>query len=261
MARIDQEESSAPHHPFLFFGLLILFSLPFWLLGALANAEILPRLPVSAIMVICPVAAATFLVFRANGLSAVASFLRRVADWRRMRRWTWLVALGTMPVVMILSAAMLTAMGEKLPTPEVTLVQTLSLFLLFFVAAAAEELGWTGYATRPLVRSHGLIAAGLIIGIVSSLWHVFPLLQADRGWDWIAWWAIGSIMRRLIITWLYVRGGQSVFSAILFHTMSNLSWMLFPVMGSHYDPATTAIALILVAAFTIGPVGNIRTCR
>lgn len=107
-------------------------------------------------------------------------------------------------------------------------------------------------------KKYGLIVAGLIIGTVAGVWHLTPLLQAERSWDWIAWWALGSVSRRLIIVWLYVRGGQSVLSATLFHAMSNVSWMLFPVMGSHYDPITTALILVVLIACLVGPTGNTR---
>ncbi len=248
---------SAPN-PIRFFGLLFLLSMPFWLFGALAGGELLPGLPVSAFMAVCPTVAAGLLVWRAGGLADLKTFLRSAGDCLRMRPWAWFVALATMPIVMILSGAMLLVMGQTLPAPQISPVQTLTLLAVFFVAATAEELGWTGYATRPLVKAHGLIVASLLIGVVSAVWHVIPLLQVDRSWGWIAWWALGTLARRTIIVWLYVRGGQSVFSASLFHAMSNVSWMLFPVLGSHYDPVSTALVLVILTAFLIVPSGNSR---
>ncbi len=233
--------------PFLFFGLLIVLTVPFWVFGTLVNGELLPGLPVSAIMVICPVLAGGLLVLQAGGTAELVSYLRRAGDFVGMRPWVWIVALGTMPAIMFLSGVFLVSMGNALPAPQISLGHTLALFGLFFVSATAEELGWTGYATRPLVRNHGLIVAGLILGLVSVVWHLIPLLQVDRSWDWIAWWALGTVSRRMIIVWLYARGGQRVFSASLFHAMSNLSWMLFPVMGSHYDPMSVAIITLAVA--------------
>ena len=244
--------------PFRFFGVLFLLSIPFWVFGALAGSELLPGLPVSALMAVCPTIAAGLLVWRAGGFADLKALLRSAGDCLRMQPWAWFVALGTMPVVMVLSGVVLVSMGQTLPAPRIDLLQTLTLFAVFFVAATAEELGWTGYATRPLVKAHGLIVASLMIGVVSALWHVIPLLQVDRSWGWIAWWALGTLARRMIIVWLYVRGGQSVFSASLFHAMSNVSWMLFPVLGSHYDPVSTAVILIILTAFLVIPGGNLR---
>ncbi|WP_421724337.1 type II CAAX prenyl endopeptidase Rce1 family protein [Bauldia sp.] len=244
--------------PFVFFGLLFLLSVPFWLFGALIGDALLPGLPVSALMVVAPAIAAGLLVWRAGGAAELTAFLRRAGDFRGMRPWVWLVAFGTMPAVMVLSGVILVAVGAPPPAPQIGLTQTVALFALFFVSATAEELGWTAYATRPLVKAHGLIVAGLIIGLVSVVWHVIPLLQVDRSWDWIAWWALGTLARRMIIVWLYVRGGERVFSASLFHAMNNVSWMLFPIMGSHYDPASTALILVVLAAFILARSGNTR---
>lgn len=240
--------TSARHDasPFVFLGLVFLVSVPFWLLGTIADRELLPGLPVSAVMVICPALTAAGLVARAGGRSAVWSFFRAAADWRRMRGWAWLVALGTMPAVMLLAGLLQVALGQSLPPPQIDLAVALALFVVFFVAATAEELGWTGYATRPLAAAYGWVGAGLIIGAAAIAWHLLPLLQAERNWTWIAWWALGTGVRRIVIVWLYMRGGQSVFSASLFHTMSNVSWMMFPVMGSHYDPMMAFLALVAV---------------
>ena len=38
-----------------------------------------------------------------------------------------------------------------------------------------------------------------------------------------------------LIVWLCNNTGQSVFAAALFHATLNLTWMLFPVYGSHFD--------------------------
>ncbi len=245
-------------NPLHFFVLMFLLSVPFWAYGALLGDQLLPGLPLSALMVVCPAIAAGVLAFRADGSAGLTALLRRAVDAPRMRAWAWPVAVGTMPLVMALSAVALMVSGRTLPPAEISLVQVVGLLALFLLAATLEELGWTAYATGDLVKRQGMVVAGLIIGTVAVVWHLIPLLQVDRPWDWIAWWALGTMARRQIIVWLYVRGGKSVFSASLFHAMNNVSWMLFPVMGSHYDPVTTALILCLLVAPIIGLVGNTR---
>lgn len=226
---------------------MFLVSAPFWVLGALSDDMLLPGLPLSALMVVCPIMIAAILVSRNGGRSALWTFLAQAMDVRKMRPWAWIAALGTMPLVMVLSGGLQTASGTDLPSMEFEVGQALVLFAVFFLAATAEELGWTGFATSPLLKARGILGAGLIIGLAAVAWHVFPLLQAERSWDWIAWWALGTTSRRILIVWIYARGGRSVFGASLFHAMSNLTWMLFPVMGSHYDPMTTALVLMTFA--------------
>ena len=236
---------------FVFFGLVFLISAPFWALGHVTSDQFLPGLPVSSLMVLVPTLVAGVLVVRSGGVGTVWRFLAQAFDAPKLRLWVWVATFGTMPGVMLLSALWLNASGTELPPFEFDLGRVLVLFALFFVAATLEELGWTGFVTQPLLKRLGVLTAGLIIGAVAAIWHLLPLLQVDRAWDWIAWWALGTIARRVLIVWIYARGGQSVFGASLFHTMSNLSWMMFPVMGSHYDPMRTAIILAVLALLAV----------
>ena len=229
--------------PFAFFGLVFALSVPFWLVGSLTGGTFLPGLPVSSAMVLCPALAAALLVGRVHGRRSLKAFALRAVDCGRMPIWAWAVALLTMPMVMAISAVWQTALGQHLPQPALDVFQLAALLALFLVAATLEELGWTGYATGPLMRAYGWIGAGLIIGAVSAVWHLIPLIQAGRAWDWIAWWALGSVARRVIMVWFYWKGGRSLFAVSLFHAMSNVTWMAFPVMGSHYDPMVTGLVL------------------
>ena len=40
------------------------------------------------------------------------------------------------------------------------------------VAAFFEEIGWTGFATAELRKRHGLLATGLIVGLLWGVWHL-----------------------------------------------------------------------------------------
>ena len=50
------------------------------------------------------------------------------------------------------------------------------------------------------------------------------------------------------MTWLYNNTGKSVFGAVLYHNISNVSWRLFPNYGSHWDPRITGLILAFAAA-------------
>ena len=50
--------------PLKFFLLVFAISILFWLVGSLTPLQILPGLPVSALMIIVPVAAASILIYR-----------------------------------------------------------------------------------------------------------------------------------------------------------------------------------------------------
>ncbi len=218
-----------------YFVLVFLFSLPFWALGALAGAEILPALPVSALMVVVPGGVALWLSHRAGGRAGMLALLRRCVDRVRPRGWLLPITLY-MPLALLVSYGLMRAAGLSLPPAEFQIGTLLALFLLFLLAGWAEELGWAGYATDPLVARYGLLAAGLLLGVIWTLWHLPPFFQTGRSGLWILGHCGVTILLRVVMVWFYLRSGRSVFGAALFHAMSNVAFFQFPVMGSHYDP-------------------------
>jgi membrane protease YdiL (CAAX protease family) len=127
------------------------------------------------------------------------------------------------------------------------------MFAAFFIAALGEEIGWTGYATEPLLRQWGILTAGVLLGLVWAAFHFIPLLQLHRSLEWIAWWSLETISSRIIMTWLYAHSGRSLFAAAVFHAMSNLCWQLFPISGSFYDPKVFGLIKLcfVIAIFAI----------
>lgn len=243
--------------PLTYFVLTFALSIPFWIAGALTNRQLLPAIPVSALGLLCMVGAAAILVYRENGWAGVAALLKRTFDFKRVRTKLWyLPTILLMPGIMVLSYVVMRAMGVVLPVPQVSLTTTLTLFVLFFIAAIGEELGWMGYAIDPLQDRYGALGGALLLGVVWSVWHFIPLLSVPRSPIWITWWSLGTVAYRVIITWLYNNTGKSVFVAVLFHAMINVTWQLFPINGSYYDPRVTGLlsaAVVVVVVIGWGP--------
>jgi uncharacterized protein len=63
--------ASRKKFPLNFFLLVFALSLPFWLAGTLTSFQLLPALPISALMFVCPVAAAAILVYQENKSAGV----------------------------------------------------------------------------------------------------------------------------------------------------------------------------------------------
>jgi membrane protease YdiL (CAAX protease family) len=180
--------------PLVFFLLVLALSLPFWLLGAVTEARLLPGLPVSALMFVCPAAAAAILVYGANGTAGVKALLWRAFDHGRIGKKMWYAPiLLLMPGVTVLAYGLMRLMGSPLPPLEFPLLALPAMLLAFFVAALGEELGWSGTATDPLQERWGALGAGVLLGSVSAAWHVVPLVQADRSQAWIAWWCLYTV--------------------------------------------------------------------
>jgi membrane protease YdiL (CAAX protease family) len=236
--------------PVKFFLLVFALSIPFWLVQ--------PRdWPISA-SVGAPLLAALILVYREAGGRGVRRILSRVFDQRRIRKKIWYVPIiFLMPLLYLLSYLVMRLMGLPFPDePYIPFLLIPLLLVLFFILAIGEEVGWTGYVTDPLQDRWSALTTSIILGLVTAIWHFVPLIQMGRTPTWIAWWALSALSIRILYVWLYNSTGKSLFAAIVFHAMNNLSFAMFPNYGSHWDPAVggviTAIVAVIVT-FLWGP--------
>jgi uncharacterized protein len=232
-----------------FFILVFVLSVPFYILGATgAKLPGLPFLPASALMGFVPAIAALIIVHRQRGSEGAVAFLKSTFLYERNRGAGWiLVAFLFMPVVRVLEFGVLRLTGSGVPNPQIEPIQAIFYFIAFFTAAIGEELGWQGYAYPGLRTSQTVLGSALILGIVWALWHLIPFVEMGRSTSWIFWHLLGTVLLRFIIVWLFENTGQSIFIAVMFHTMINLSLALFPVAGSFYDPFVT----FLISTFAV----------
>jgi membrane protease YdiL (CAAX protease family) len=236
-----------------YFLLVLLLSAPFWVLGAIVGQipkEVLPiDLPVGALMTFAPMLAALILTYQRDGGAGARQLLLRAIDVRRVTGAGWFaVAALLMPAALVLEYAALRAFGAALPALEISIAAIVPFCLMFLVGAVGEELGWQGYVFPILRERWDALTASLILGTIWSVWHIVPLIQADRSAEWILWQCLMMLPLRVITVWLFVNAGQSVFVTVLFHAMGNVAQFLFPVYGSHYNPMATFVILAIAAA-------------
>ena len=245
------ERNGAPlvRSPLKFFLLVFALSVPFWLIGGVTDLQLMPGLSVSALMTFCPMLAALILVHRERGTSGVVALLRRSLDSKRIRAKRWYAPiLLLMAGVNVAVYGLMRWMDMPLPAPHIGILAAPLMFFAFLVGALGEELGWSGYITDPMQDRWNALPTGILLGLVGVLWHLVPLLLMHRSSTWIAWWCLYAVAARILIVWLYNNTGKSVFAVALFHATLNLSWMLFPVYGSHFDVRLGGVVMALVAA-------------
>lgn len=231
--------------PLRYFALIFLLSVPFWILGAVVTELPIPiNLPISALGAFMPAVAALIFVYREKGVDGAKALLARIADWRRIPSARWLLAaLVFWPATLALAWILMRLAGAALPEPHIALAALPVFFLMFFVGAIGEELGWQGYIYDRMEGRWSALAASLLLGLVWALWHTVPYIQTRHDAQWIVWHSLVTVLLRVVTVWLYVNAGRSVFAVLLFHTMCNVAYYLFPNYGSHYDPVYAFLIL------------------
>ena len=233
-------------------------SIPFWGIGALAQARIIPdHVLLRAAWSLTPMIAATILVYRSGKGAGVKAFLARIVDYSRIqsRRWYAVIFLAG-PLIVLLQYGVARWSGRAIPPPHLTPLVPLS-FVAFFLVAYAEELGRTAYALDALQRGHSALASAIIVGVMWATLHAPVWALAGHSLAWCAWQWLYVVALRVLMVWIYNNAGRSLFAMDLLHPGLFVWWYLWPVTGtglsipSVYDPRSLAmIAGILAVAVT-----------
>ena len=247
----------AARSPSLIAFLLLEFglSIPFWGIGALATAGVIPdQVLLRASWSLTPMIAAAILVFRDGGVASVGRLFRRILDLSRVRSRVWYLPvflLGPMIVGIQYGLALLS--GAPVPAPQLTLLVPLS-YLGLFLLAPAEELGWTAYVLDAAQERWSALRAGVLTGAIWAAAHAPVWLLAGQSLEWCLWQALFVVAIRVLMTWVYDNTGRSLFAMDLLHPGLFVWWYLWPVDGTglsvpaFYDPRNLAITAIVLAA-------------
>ena len=124
-------------------------------------------------------------------------------------------------------------------------------FFLYFIGAAGEELGWSGYATEPLQTKFGAFKASLILGLVWAIWHIVPYIEMGKTFNWILLQCLSTVLLRVIMVWIFNNTNKSIFAMTLFHTMINLSPYLLTIDNVNFNPFILTVSLFICAVTII----------
>ncbi len=247
--RTPETTDSPERSIIIFFAVVTLLAVPFWIIGH-QKLPLPVNLPVSALTAFLPVIAAAILSFRNSGMTGVRRLLARAVDFQRVKDKRWLVVALVLPVLIYsASYVVMRAVGRPLPDQiEITLAAVPVYLVLYLFSGAGEELGWTAYATDPLLSRWGLVRTGLVLGLMWAAWHTIGFIQTGSPADWVLWQMFKTLAMRVLIVWLYASSGSSTAAAILLHGVDNVAWSTFPNNGSHYDPMVISLLTAVAAA-------------
>ena len=230
-------------------------SIPFWGIGALAQAHVIPdRVLFRAAWSLTPMMAASILVYRENKAAGLKTFFRRIVDYPRIRAKVWYLAVFLAgPVIVFAQYGLALWSGLPVSRPHFTPLVPLS-FIGFFLVAYAEELGWTAYALDRLQEKRSALTSGILAGIMWASLHAPVWVLAGQSFDWCVWQWIYVVALRVLMAWIYNNTGRSLFAMDLLHPGLFVWWYLWPVSGaglsmpSLYDPRNLALITVLLAA-------------
>ena len=187
-------------------------------------------------MLVGPSVAGLLLTGLVHGRAGFRELLSRLLRWRVGARW-YVVALVTAPLsVMAVLLALSLASPEFLPGIFTTTGKATLLLMGVAVGLGAgifEELGWTGFAIPGMRPRYGVLATGLIVGVLWGAWHFLVNLWAIDSFS-------GSLpgvlilpavlfsflpAYRVLMVWVYDRT-ESLLVAMLMHASLTASTLI-----------------------------------
>ena len=187
---------------------------------------------------VAPAIAGLLMTGLTAGRTGYRELLARLFRWRVEARW-YAVALLLFPLVTIMTALLL---ALSLRSPEFlpaifTTADPVGLLLPGvtggLLIGLCEELGWTGFAIPRLRLRYGVLATGLLLGVVWGAWHAALFSRSDsfagalplalllaQLFAWLP-------AYRVLMVWVYDRTG-SLLVAMLMHVSLAATSMIFP---------------------------------
>lgn len=196
------------------------------------------------IVLAIPVVTAYFIV-NTYGWAGLKQALHNMLPGR-VRYQDALIAFLTMPLVAIITFLVLRT-SVPFDGWSISLGILPLYFVVYYIAAACEEIGWAWYATPLIARRQSVLLTGIIIGIIWSLVHTWPWYQQAGLWFMVGM-IIMTIINRLIMTWLYLKRENSLWLVIVYHAMINTTFTVFYSNSLYASPFIYAAILVALIA-------------
>lgn len=236
---MSAETSKGSRDVVLYFALVGLLTLPFWIASFMVRTRLMPGLSIAAFAVVVPLLSAAVVAAWAGGGVAVRNLFGSLIRPGRHK------LLGLIAILVPVTVAAISWLLSEPSNREVSQpTALLALLPVFLIAAVAEELGWSSFATERLLTRTSVTIAGLVVGVVWAVWHIPSLIELERSAEWIAWWSVWTIAQRVIMAHLYVRARSWLWAPVLFHAATNIAWQAAP---DAFDPRVEGLAMAAIA--------------
>jgi membrane protease YdiL (CAAX protease family) len=204
-----------------------------------------------------------------SGKAGFRELFSRLRRWRVGARW-YAVALLAAPLVFLVVHAALSLASPAFLPGLVTAADKAPFLLMGIVSGLmvgfCEELGWTGFAIPRLRLRHGVLATGLIVGVLWAVWHVaairvWPGVALSGGLSVPLFIALASALvlvgqlpaYRVLMVWVYDRTGSLLVAMLMHGSLTASTFILGPAVIAGpallvYDVALGVAWWALVAA-------------
>lgn len=129
----------------------------------------------------------------------------------------------------------------------------LGIAIPLILAPLIEEVGWRGYGVDSLRAFFNLFTTSVLFGLLWAVWHLptffikgyYQNQLWNLGIPYVINFFVSVLVIAILMNWIYYRTHRSIPAVILFHSMINLSSILFKT-----EPFTKCIVTVLLIVIT-----------
>jgi CAAX protease family protein len=204
-----------------------------------------------------PLAAALLVARFFPGGGGAGALLRQIRTWRTRMGWYALALIGP-AVLFLLANVTLLMLGGAAPEGWLRFPSLsnpgpggFAFFIGQLLAGSfGEEPGWRGFALPRLQAKYGALWASILIGIVWSSWHLWPIIT-PHGFSLTNVTDAAATYMRLISTsivyaWMYNSTKGSLFLVMVAHAGHNIAAALIQT------PSSGVHSHLIIALFYLG---------
>jgi uncharacterized protein len=186
-----------------------------------------------SMMFLGPSTSSLILTALLDGRSGFSELWLRFTQWKESWRW-YAIALLTIPLLLLAILSVLSATVSLTFAPSFR-IEGIAVGLL---AGSLEEIGWTGFATPRLLKQFNAIAAGCLLGLLWSFWHMLADFSGNisaMGTGWLLWFAIFWIVPltayRILMTWVYSNTHSLLVAQLMHASYTGWLYVLSPAVS------------------------------
>ncbi len=208
------------------------------------------------LMTLGPVSGALIYLYLDQGSEGVKSLFRKIIHFRV----NGLVIVFTliMPIILAALAAVIGLYFTETPWPLThspkTILGNAAGITVMYLLINTEEFAWRGVAFDKLFQTHGFFKACFILGPIWWLFHLPLFLYPDGhpGGYGISEFTLMVAGQTLLLGWIYIKSGRSLFYSHLYHQLVNgvtEAFPIFPVyIGFNDAPLWVYLTITLLVA-------------
>ena len=205
-----------------------------------------------------PAFAALLAVRLVPGSGGIRRLLSPAVHWRVHPIWYAIAILG--PIGLFLVGDLIRfLLGLETPTTWLAVPSASTLLFLagaLIAGSLGEEVGWRGFAQPRLQGGRGALAAAIVVGVLWSLWHLWPVLTpggfALTGIAGVVLTFVRLMATSVVYAWLLNSTRGSLLIVMLAHAGHNIAARVVPLPdGTQQADPVTALLYVAVAAIVV----------